>query len=534
MLSILPTIFVLLIVNFGNGIIIRNVLQIKNPGFVLTSFLGIMGITILETIVAFFFPLTIFAEVAIACTGILGFGWFLKREKFSQFKINFDFWFYFFLGVIIFAASFSPYLFDHYSYYVPTISYLRDFGFVKGISNLDLLLGQSSFWHIYQAGFSHIIDPFLKINAYLSVLFLIYIYEKKQLFLLIFLPIFLIFVQQPSPDLPILILCLIVINEISAGRENPLLLYLSLFAVCVKPVVFWLPLFVILNNFGQKKIIFKSIIPVFIFGFLVIMKNLWLFGFPIFPVAVFDFNLPWKPSHEILTYSSQIGQMKSYDMKYSYQQISGFNIFDKIFHWFTIGYKSVFNVGIIISLSIAGFFAFSKKSRFYYFLFICLIIKFILIVSFSAQYRFFLDVCIVAMFLLFKNLAASKSIFATLLLSIIILMMFIFPGSFKNKFHSGSWMFGFHWSQFIKPKEVASEKAQSFQLGNLKFQTTKGLIYKNPFPTIPLYWLKIYQYYHIFPQYSNGGLIQKKLNEGEIKELEKIISQTEKQHSQIP
>ncbi|MCG2792534.1 MAG: hypothetical protein L6262_03165 [Weeksellaceae bacterium] len=534
MLSILLTIFVLLVVNFGTGFIISHIFRVRNAGFVLISFVGMIGIALLETVLAFFFPLNFVLEIALVALGVLGAGWFWKTEKSAQFKINFDFWFYFFLGVIILATSFSPYLFDHYSYYVPTISYLRDFGFVKGISNLDLLLGQCSFWHIYQAGFSHIIDPFLKINAYLSVLFLIYIYEKKQLFLFIFLPIFLLFVQQPSPDLPILILCLIVINEISAERENKLLLYLSLFAVCVKPVVFWLPLFVILNNFGQKKIIFKSIIPVFIFGFLVIMKNLWLFGFPIFPVAVFDFNLPWKPSHEILSYSSQIGQMKSYDMKYSYQQISGFNIFDKIFHWFTIGFKSVFNVGIIISLSIVGFFAFSKKSRFYYFLFICLIIKFILIVSFSAQYRFFLDVYIVAMFLLFKNLSASKSIFATLLLSIIILMMFIFPVSFKNKFHSGSWMFGFHWSQFYKPKEVASEKAQWFQIGNLKFKATKGLIYKNSFPTISLYWLKIYQYYQIFPQLSDAGLIQKNLNEGEIKELKKIISQTEKQHSQIP
>jgi len=61
------------------------------------------------------------------------------------------------------------------------------------------------------------------------------------------------------------------------------------------------------------------------------IKNLWLFGFPVFPVSFVDFNLPWKPSPEMLTYSSQIGLMKSYDMKYSYQQVSEFDFSEGFF-----------------------------------------------------------------------------------------------------------------------------------------------------------------------------------------------------------
>ncbi|MBO6200723.1 MAG: hypothetical protein J6N74_03785, partial [Chryseobacterium sp.] len=392
MLSIFFTILMLLAVNFGNGIIIRNLLKIESPSFVLVSFLGIIGITLLETIVAFFFPLSSLLEILFIIIGLAGMGWFLIHEKLSQFNFKFDFWFYFFLLIVIFSASFSPYLFDHYGYYVPTISYLNEVGFVKGISNLDLLLGQTSFWHIYQAGFSHFIDPFLKINSYLLVLFLIYIYERKPYFLLIFIPIFLLFVQQPSPDLPILIITLIVINELINNRGNSIILYLSLFAVCIKPIVFWLPLFVILNNFRQKEFNFKVIIPVSIFGILLILKNLWLFGFPVFPVSFFDFNLPWKPRPEMLTYSSQIGMMKSYDMKYAYQQVIEFNFIDRIYHWFTVGYKSILNIAVLISLGIISFFTWKKKERFYYLLLICLLIKTVLIISFSAQYRFFIDV----------------------------------------------------------------------------------------------------------------------------------------------
>ena len=198
MLFILLTIFSLLIINFGNGLIVRNFLKIETQSFVLTSFLGMMSITMYETILAFFFPLSSILELIFITVGLIGIIWFLKSERLSLSNFKFNFWFYFFSLVILFSASFSPYLFDHQSYYVPTISYLKEVGFVKGISNLDLLLGQTSFWHIYQAGFSHFVDPFLKINAYLSVLFLIYIYERKQYFSLIFLPVFLLFVQQSN------------------------------------------------------------------------------------------------------------------------------------------------------------------------------------------------------------------------------------------------------------------------------------------------------------------------------------------------
>jgi hypothetical protein len=532
MLLIFLTVLMLLAVNFGNGIIIRNILKIENQNFAWTSLLGIIGITLLETITAFFLPLNSYVEIIIIVFGFAGIGWFLINGKLSQFDFKFNFWFYFFLFVSIFSASFSPYLFDHYGYYVPTISYLKEVGFVKGISNFDLLLGQTSFWHIYQAGFSHFADPLLKINSYLLILFLIYIYERKQYFLLIFIPIFLLFVQQPSPDLPVLIITLIIINELINKKENPVILYLSLFAVCIKPVVFWLPLLVILNNLSQKKFNLKSIIPISVFGFLLIMKNLWLFGFPVFPVSIIDFNLPWKPSREILTYSSQIGLMKSFDMKYSYQQVSQFNFFNVLIHWFLIGYKSILNAGIIISLMVTGFIAFKKKTRFYYLLLICLLVKTILIIYFSAQYRFFIDVYLIAVFLLFKNISESKAIFTGVFLSIFLSVMFTFPG-FLQKFSIGKRMSEFSWSQLYKPSAINLINInKEYKIGNFAFKASKNLQDKVHFPALTLYALKLYDYYGVFPQYFGrdfkDGIFQRKLTDDEKAHLKKIISETEK------
>ena len=532
MLSIVIAIFLLLVINFGNGILIRNILRGDEQGFVQISFFGIIGITLFETICAFFFPLNHLVESAIIGSGLSGFALFWITKKTFVFRIKLDFWFYFFLLTIIFTASFSPYLYDHFSYYLPTISYLKDIGFVKGISNLDLLLGQSSFWHIYQAGFSHFVDPFLKINTYLSVLFLIYIYEKKQYFLLIFLPIFLLFVQQPSPDLPILIITLIVINELINKRESPIILYLSLFAFCIKPIVFWLPLFVILTTIYQKKFNYKITIPIIIFTGLFAVKNLWLFGFPIFPVSIVDLNFPWKPSAEILNYSSQIGLMKSYDMKYSYQQILEFSFLDKIYHWFTIGYKSFLNIGIIVSLIIIAIYTFKKNTKFYYLLLICLILKSIIILSFSAQYRFFIDVYAIAIFLIFKNISEEKAIFTTAFLSVLISVLFTFPG-FLHQFNIGKRLSGFNWAQIYKPVENNLININSeYKIGNLNFYVPQNPFEKQHFPWINSYDLKLYDYYGIFPQQIGNeykdGFYQRKLTPKEKIQLKKIIAETEK------
>jgi len=530
MLIILVTICILLIIIFGNGVLFGKFLKINSESFSLTSFIGIICITFLETIIAFFYPLNFYIELMFVIIGVVGFIKFLriKNYVYFDFKKNVNFWFCFFVVILLFVGSFSPYLYDHYSYYFPTVSYLRETGFVKGISNLDLLLGQTSFWHIFQAGFSNLIDVNLRINCYLLILFLIYIYEKKCWIFFFFIPLFLPFIQQPSPDLPIFVIALIVVNELLNDRSRTLVIYLSLFAFCIKPIMFWLPLLLILDSFYRKEIKFKMLILISIFVGLFVIKNLFLFGFPVFPAAFIDSNLSWKPSQEILNYSSQIGLMKTYDMKYSYQQVIGFNLWEKIYHWFTIGLKSIFNLAIIICLIVLGYFAFRKKEVFYKLLFGCFLIKFALIIVFSAQYRFFIDLYLITVFLIFKNISEEKAVFTSVFLSIFISILFTFPGFIKHRFYMGRWMSGFHMSQLIKPTEYKSEESKSFQLGNLKFYTTKGLIYETAFPAMSLYWLKTYQYYDVFPQKSDNGFIQKKLSKQEQKQLAEIIEDLEK------
>jgi hypothetical protein len=541
MLLLLISIIGLLMVNFGVGLIVKNFLKTKSQSFVMTSFLGILSITFFQTIIAFFSPLNIFAESFFLIFGLIGFLIFIKKKDFSyfNFRINLNFWFYFFVVLILFVGAFSPYLYDHFSYYVPTIRVLKEAGLIKGISNLDLLLGQTSFWHIYQAGFSNILDQFLRVNSYLLILFLIFIYERKQWVLFLFIPFFLIFIQQPSPDLPTFIIALIVVNELLNNADRKLLLYISIFTFCIKPILFWLPLLVFLESIYRRNFKFQMLIPILSFGILFVFKNIWLFGFPVFPVSFIDFNWPWKPSQEILTYSSQIGLMKTYDMHYSYQEIIDFNLWERIYRWFTIGFKSIFNLGILLSILILGYLAFRKKEKFYTLLFTCILLKFILIIIFSAQYRFFVDVYLVALFLVFKNISDEKAVFISVFFSVFISIIFTFNGFVKYRFQMGKWMTGFQISQLIKPSESKNLNINSeYKMGNLNFFVPKNPFEKTFFPTLNIYDLKLYDYYGIFPQYLGNdlksGFFQRKLTKEEKNQLEKIISETEKYKPKVP
>ncbi|MBN9337066.1 MAG: hypothetical protein J0I88_04355, partial [Chryseobacterium sp.] len=174
-----------------------------------------------------------------------------------------------------------------------------------------------------------------------------------------------------------------------------------------------------------------------------------------------------------------------------------------------------------------GFLAFKKKEKFFTLLFICVLLKFILIIVFSAQYRFFIDVYLIVLFLIFKNISEEKTVFVSVFLSVFISIIFTLPGFVKVQLNMGKWMSGFQMSQLIKPTEFKSENPKSYQLGNLKFNATTGLVYKTQFPAMSLYWLKTYQYYNVFPQISENGFIQKKLTEKEKMELKKIINDLE-------
>lgn len=508
-------------------------------------FSGIFCLTVFLNILSFFTGFTIYLEILILFIGLF---FFIKNHTYKDFLCFFkktNLLFYVFALICIFCASFYPFILDHFGYYVPTIKWLREFGLVKGISNLDLTLGQMSSWHILQSGFSHLSDPFLRINLILLIAYLIYIFETKRWLLLSFVPAMLLFSQSPSPDLPAFIFSLIIINEILGKTKiNSSLLAFGIFAFTIKPTMIWLPLFIIIMMIIEKKISLKAILPGFLIFGIYIIKNLWVFGYPLFPMALFDLNLPWKPNPEIMKMSSEYALLKTYDAQYSLQQIAHFSFQEKITNWlFLQGIKSVFNIGLIIFLLFYGIFSFIKKEKIHLILFLSLVTKSILIISFSAQYRFFLDVFpIIILAVLYSENLRKISFTVCAVGSLLVLSFFINPQILRiliPSFRLGNTMGKFEIIQFYKPSEYQPTDFESFKIGNVKVNVSKKypFNFETPVPAISESFMFNYKNFGISPQLIDSknlkrGFIWKKLSNQEKKELDNAIKTIQSNYQQ--
>ncbi|WP_318846569.1 LIC_10190 family membrane protein [Chryseobacterium sp. JV558] len=498
---------------------------------------GILGISLVWTFISFFFPLNIYVEAASILSGLFFFFKNKLYQEFYQFSKK-DFGLISVAALIIMlAGSYYPYILDHFGYYIPTLQWLTEYGLVKGISNVDLTLGQMSVWHIFQAGFSNFSDPFLRINAVLLIIYSIYIIERKDWIHLCFLPILLLFSQSPSPDLPVIIFSLIILNELIDGNKNINLLFaFSIFVFTIKPTMIWLPVLVFLSSVFIFKNNFKPLFLGILILVLFFIKNIWTFGFPVFPVAIGDLGVFWKPNPEVLKTSSQFAIMKTYDMQYTYEEIQKFSTADYIKNWLSLdGIKSKINILFVLSLAIFTAFTWIKKRKLITLICISLLIKSILTLAFSAQYRFFIDVFFVVFFVLFREyFNQKKSIIVFSVLSLFFISMLSFPALIQKyipSFRVGSFMTGFEKEQLYRPSTYEYRQFNTFKIGNFKFNVSRNYPYSfdTPLPAVTPFYIFDDVKAGIFPQLSDKndlkkGFIWKKMTPEEKKEAQRVIN----------
>ena len=524
----------------GLGAIFKNVFGGFPRGIALQIIAGIFFTTITWTILAFFIPLNIYVEIGTLIIGITAFFYFKVYLQFWNFISKNSLLFLSISLLIIFFGSYYPFILDHFGYYVPTVKWLSEVGLVQGISNLDLLLGQNSFWHIFQAGFSNLSDPFLRINVLMLIVYLIYVLEKKSWIHLVLFPLIFLFLQSPSTDLPAIVFSLIILNEVFLENKNSEFLFaLSVFVFAIKPTMIWLPLFIFFYNFLILKSNYKFLFVGTAVLLLFIFKNIWTFGFPIFPVQFIDLGLSWKPNTELLQNSSEMAIMKTFDMQYSFEEIQQFSKFDYIKNWlFLDGIKSIIHLLFVLSLIVFFVFAFIKKSKLIWILFISILIKSILVLLFSAQYRFLFDVFFVIFFVLFYQVLSKKySLLIFSVLSIFIAAFLSFPDLVKTNlpsFKLGNFMTGFNKNQFIKPCYFELNKYSTHQIGNLKFNVVDGYIFSfdTTLPAISPQFIQEDLDAGIFPQLKGetlkDGFIWRKITEEEKRKIEVILEQYSK------
>lgn len=206
-------------------------------------------------------------------------------------------------------SSLLPFVIDNDTYYIQTIKWINEYGWVKGITNLHLFLWQSSPWHALQAAFNFkfIANLFNDINGFLLfIMALIWLSEINKMRKnndyttnrwLYFLPLFLIFwiqfVDYPSTDFPLFVITpLIVYHTLNRSETGSLLsiiliVFLIFIKICIVPLALLLLAHVNIKN--RKFFVSFSIIT----GSLFLIKNIWISGCPLAPYWPFKLDLSW-------------------------------------------------------------------------------------------------------------------------------------------------------------------------------------------------------------------------------------------------
>ena len=304
---------------FSFGIAFSKVLRIKQFDVVISTIVGLFSITLLATIWAFFAPIAIGFHLVLALPAVF----FCYKNKTTFTSIlkdtlvqikSFSHPVKILLAVsslLVLAQSATlPFIIDNESYYIQTIKWLNEHGFVKGLANLHLFLGQTSGWHIAQSvySFSFLYDRFNDLNGFCLLLGNLFAFQKlhsyftkgNQMNLLFgLLPLtyaFLFqFISSPSPDFPVYIFAFILFSmylQNEAAQDTFIIItILTLFAIFIKittVVLLLFPFILLLKHFAVLK---KKLLTVSCLGGLVlllfVLKNIMLTGYPLFPLLCF-------------------------------------------------------------------------------------------------------------------------------------------------------------------------------------------------------------------------------------------------------
>ena len=220
-------------INLGFGL--DKVLRLKNKNFVVTSILGLFTITVFASIWAILGRINIEFHSFMLVLNLTLFFKFKKEilAVYNSFKTEIyqlELPLKIYLGLITFfiisQCASIPYVNDNESYYIQTIKWLNEYGFVKGLINIHFFLGQTSGWHITQSvfNFSFLYHNFNDLSGFCLLLGNIFSIQKlgtyfnnKNINYLVvgLFPITNVFLFQfisaPSPDIPVYIISVIII-----------------------------------------------------------------------------------------------------------------------------------------------------------------------------------------------------------------------------------------------------------------------------------------------------------------------------------
>ncbi|MEN2400109.1 hypothetical protein GKZ90_0009990 [Flavobacterium sp. MC2016-06] len=494
------------------GFACDRILVLKNKNFVVTSILGLFSVTILASIWAVFGRINIEFHVFLLALNLLLLLKFnnliikIYKSFISEFKslqkglkaililISF---------LIIAQCASIPFVIDNESYYIQTIKWINEYGFVKGLVNLHLFLGQVSGWHVTQSvfNFSFLYDNFNDLSGFCLLLGTIFSIQKLNDFfqnqnpnyLIVGLfPLFNVFLFQfisaPSPDIPVYVFSFILFfyflenfKTITPEIFNLIVIFV-VFLFYIKNTTLTFLLIPVILFVIHFKSLSKKLLKPFLIAVLVVtlffIKNLIICGSPVFPSKLFSsFITEYTVPNSIQTF--YYDQIKFYGYFLKRQQYDAMSAFDLFLKWLTMPkLNGLFNkIGILLILVLPFLiYKFQNKKSFWTLYFLMIFQLFLLFVT-SPQYRFFMNfILFFGAFCLVCFVRNKKIINALLVLSLLPTMLALFFPLNLNRFSNHKFMMeisNFSSSNFISPyKNTKYDVAFTpIKLGNLTYNS---------------------------------------------------------------
>lgn len=497
-------------INLGFGF--DRCIGLKNKNFSITLILGLFSVTILASVWAIFGRINIeFHGVLLVLNLLL----FFKFQK-EIIEIYKNFWielyslsktlkiFLFTITLMIVAQCSSiPYVIDNESYYIQTIKWINEYGFVKGLVNLHFFLGQVSGWHITQSAFnfSFLYSNFNDLSGFVLLLGTFFSVQKLQEFydnkntnyLLIGLfpitSIFLFqFISAPSPDIPVYVLSFIIFFYFLENYKKctievfNLIVILILFTLYIKNTTLTfvlIPIVLLVQNF---RILYRNLSKSFLISALVLVlfvtKNMIICGSPIFPSKLFaffttDYAIP--DSIENFYYD----QLKYYGYFVDLPQYHSMSAFDLFLRWLSLPkLNGLFNKLSVLLLFILPLFIYKfHNKKAVWILYLLMILQLILLFATSPQYRFFMNFILFFGLFCFVALVRNKVIInSLLLLSLVPTLFILFVPVNLNRFSNYKFMMelsNFSTENIVFPHQNTKNNTsfEVIQLGNLKYNS---------------------------------------------------------------
>lgn len=499
-------------INLGFGL--DKILNLNTKNFVITSILGLFSATILASIWAIFGRINIEFHIVLLLLNVFLLLKFYNQIinvyksfllELQQLQKSLQIILTIISVLIILQCSSIPFVIDNESYYIQTIKWLNEYGFVKGLANLHLFYGQTSGWHITQSvfSFSFLYKDFNDLSGFCLLLGNVFAIQKlneyrkndnKNYLLIGLLPLFNIFffqfISAPSPDIPVYIFSFIFFfyfledfREITSETFN-LLLILVLFLLYIKNTTLTFAVFpLILLLFNFKSLSRKLLKPVLLSTLVIVLffiKNLIICGSPLFPSKIFtaittDYTIP----NTIQTF--YYDNLKYYGYFITAEQYNSMSVWDLFIRWITLPkLNGLFNKISVFFILVLPFFIYKfKNEKALWLLYVNMILQIFLLLITSPQYRFFIHfVLFFSLFCLICLIQNKKAINALLVLSQIpIAIILFFPFNLSKFANHKSLMeiSTFSTKNIIFPYQNSKSNTsfETIRLGNLKYNSPK-------------------------------------------------------------